>query len=189
MGKAPFGTPEEKKPTRGKSSWCIRSALRGSGLYYEGVPDGDVTTVFFMGPVRGECRGQWVFGTSEIECIVNFYFLKGLPMAIEKPAKRAKEGSSSGSLGDEGSRKKYPTLIEWLEAETWADGTKRERSSIIVFVQDGEWRAGLLDKNTQQNLWVTSGDLQGLFKALETRLGDPAADWRPGRVQKGKRGG
>ena len=75
---------------------------------------------------------------------------------------------------------KCPSLVEHLSAEQWDDGTPRERSTLTVFIEEGQFKLCLNDRNQGSSLFVASQSLREAVKALEKRLdGSQAADWRP----------
>lgn len=83
--------------------------------------------------------------------------------------------------------KECPTLWEHLTATTWPeDGSPRETSSLLVFVQDGTLKAMVRDKNHNACLWVAAQSLTSLLCVLEQQLSDPAADWREDRASGAK---
>jgi len=99
------------------------------------------------------------------------------------PGKQAQ----GGKVEDPKSRKEAPTLLCYLEEAAWPDGELREPSTLIVFVEEGSFKACLSEKNTLKSLWATSKTFWGLLEALESRLTADTLDWRAQRP-KGKKG-
>jgi hypothetical protein len=101
-----------------------------------------------------------------------------------------KPGGASGvkkggmMLEDKDFQKECPTLYAYVAAPTWPDGSARELSTVIVFVEDGRIKGCLSDKDTGMTLWASSGTLAGLWEALEARLTGDEVDWRPARKPK-----
>jgi len=97
-----------------------------------------------------------------------------------------KGGSSGARLEDPKGMKEAPTFLAYMQEGAWPDGEVRETSSCIVCVEDGVWKAGLIEKNTSKILWASSRTFWGLLEALEARLTAETVDWRAQRAQKRK---
>jgi len=79
---------------------------------------------------------------------------------------------------------KYPLLAEHLAA-THYDGEEpgtRQTGSLLIFAQDGWWKAMLRDKATQRCLWTTCPDFLGILGMVEEHIGCPSPDWRLDRA-------
>ncbi|MBC7121492.1 MAG: hypothetical protein H5T33_08025 [Candidatus Methanosuratus sp.] len=113
---------------------------------------------------------------------------KELSMALKKIVKTAGERTASGpGISDGGD---FPTLIEYLTATQYPDGSKRETASLIIVADVGGWRGCLSDKDNGRSLWKAGDSVLGLLMALEQAAAedDPAA-WRQqgGTYGKGKK--
>lgn len=78
----------------------------------------------------------------------------------------------------------YPLLVEHLTATAYdgeAAGT-RATSTLLIFAQDGTWRAVLRDRQAGRCLWVSCLGAEELLQVLENALGDPGAIWRDDRA-------
>jgi len=78
-----------------------------------------------------------------------------------------------------------PVLGHFLCSESWPDGEARQRSSLVIFCEDGAWKVCLSDKDSCTSLWAGSKCFDDLLEALEARLTDDRVDWRKSR-KKGK---
>lgn len=112
-------------------------------------------------------------------CTMNTFFSR--PKAASSPVGDRGNGGVDKDL--EGS---CPTLANYLGSDTWPDGEVRQRSSMVIFYEDGVYKMCLSERDTNMTLWAASKDLLGLFGAMEARLTEPVVDWRKQR-QKGKR--
>lgn len=83
-------------------------------------------------------------------------------------------------------QERSPTLGHFLCDEVWPDGELRQRSTLVVFVEDGMFKACLSDKDSGTSLWASCKSFDDLLEALEARLTDDRPDWRKARV-KGKK--
>ena len=109
-------------------------------------------------------------------------------MPLKKPAAPSSgNGWSSGTISTGTLLTAFPTLLEFLTLPTWPDGSRRERGTLLVFVDGSAWKACLKDKNGPRVCFVTSSDLDGLFLAIEDGLDRDSLDWRADRPQGGQR--
>jgi len=86
---------------------------------------------------------------------------------------------AAGSLG--GAFAKCPLLSGWLTETSWEDGATRTPGSLILFAQDGRWKAMLSDKDNDYIAFVCANDFAGLLGALEKGLEKGDLDWREPR--------
>jgi hypothetical protein len=93
-------------------------------------------------------------------------------------------GKGSGKVEDKDFAKEAPTLLAYLQEDAWPDGQDRQRSSIVLFVEDGMLKACLSEKDTSSTLWASSRNFWGILEALEGRLTEDAPDWRKSKPRK-----
>lgn len=86
--------------------------------------------------------------------------------------------------------KKYPSLWAFLTDSKWASGETRETGSVLLFTQEGHWKAMIKDKDSGCIAFVTKETFKTLLDALERGLVDGKLDWREDafKTKKGKRG-
>lgn len=110
-------------------------------------------------------------------------FFRGALQSMKKPLPQsAPRPSLAASVDDLVER--FPTLADFL-ASTCYDGDPpgtRCTGTLLVFAQDGSWKACLRDRQESRCLWVASLSLFELFTVLEAALSDPAAVWRYDRM-------
>lgn len=78
-------------------------------------------------------------------------------------------------------------VCEYLTHGVYEDGTPRDLSTVAIKYQDGGVCVALNDPDTRASLYVWGETVEKALKALEARLGDANADWRPwggGKKQK-----
>lgn len=82
----------------------------------------------------------------------------------------------------------YPLIVEYLSAETYPDGEKRQPSSLVVLSDGTSWRVCLSDRDNGRVLWKTGDTVVAALEAVELALmeDDPAA-WRRAADASGKR--
>jgi len=78
----------------------------------------------------------------------------------------------------------YPLLADHLTALTYDDDppTPRQTSTLLLFAQDGAYRACLRDRQEQRCLWVACPVWTDLLMILEGALEDPTSVWREDRL-------
>lgn len=74
--------------------------------------------------------------------------------------------------------KKFPTLFAFLTETAWEGGDSREPGSVLIFTQEGSWKAMIKDKDSGQIAFVTKGTHKTLLEALERGLAEDKLDWR-----------
>jgi hypothetical protein len=93
-------------------------------------------------------------------------------------------GKGAGRVEDKDWSKEAPTVLAYLQEDVWPDGEARQRSSIILFVEDGMLKGCLSDKDSAMTLWASSSSFWGILEALEGRLTEDSPDWRKARKAK-----
>lgn len=94
---------------------------------------------------------------------------------------------TSVAPGDQEFEKKYPTLFAFLTDAKWSSGETRETGSVLIFTQEGQWKAMIKDKDSGCIAFVTKNTFKTLLDALERGLAEEKLDWRQD-VFKAKRG-
>lgn len=100
---------------------------------------------------------------------------------------RRRDGSRAkgqvAAASDEALREWAPDLTDFLTSEAWPDdqGT-RVTGTVLIFCEDGAWKACLNDRDAGLRSFVTARTALGLLEAVEARLSDPGgSEWRPPR--------
>lgn len=89
---------------------------------------------------------------------------------------------SNRSIGqDEAFRRRCPTLHDHLFDQTWDDGSSRETSTLLIFRDDGGWKACLNDRSMQRTAFICGASVQELLDAIEEGLAGDELDWRTKR--------
>lgn len=87
------------------------------------------------------------------------------------------------SFDDPDFEQRYPAICEYVSTAQWEDGTPRETSTLLLFVEDGLWKCCLNDRAVGRSGWRAADTLQGVLDALEAVLREDCVEWR---VAKGK---
>jgi hypothetical protein len=109
--------------------------------------------------------------------ICGFDALGGILM--KKPSKSNAVGNSANRSADVEFRTQYPHVTEYLENTTYDDGSPRQPSALSLFVEDGNCKVALNDKDCQQSLYVTAQTFTECLCLLEECLATNRVVWRP----------
>lgn len=77
-----------------------------------------------------------------------------------------------------------PTLCEFLVSSAY-DGDvagTRQTSTLLIFAQDGSWKACLRDRQEQRCMWVAASVFNDLISVLEDALANGSGIWRDDRA-------
>jgi len=100
---------------------------------------------------------------------------------FDRERKRNEGEGQGGQLVDEAFAKRHATLVEVMSARGVVEGHETNRMSLSLFVQDGQWKAILKDKQDGLCLWVSAQTIAALWTSLEACLVDPETVWRTDR--------
>jgi len=84
----------------------------------------------------------------------------------------------------------HPALWEYLTLDSYEDGAPREVSMLLLFAEDGRFKAALQDRQEGRSLWSTAESIEGALMSLEAMLQSGMGEWRQmkgGNVKGGKR--
>jgi len=73
---------------------------------------------------------------------------------------------------------RYGLLGSWLCADEWEGGGRRNTSTLLVFVDQGTWKAAFTDRDKGRITFISASTFQGLLQALETGLQEGRIEWR-----------
>jgi hypothetical protein len=102
------------------------------------------------------------------------------------PVARSVGPCTPESLGDWG--KKYPAICEFLSLLSWEDGSSRVPGSLILFWEDGSWKACLNDKDTNRVGFLSAATPTDLLGSIEKALCSDRIDWRAAQARPGANG-
>jgi hypothetical protein len=89
---------------------------------------------------------------------------------------------------DNGFSTTFPVVAAFVLLNIDEQGELRERASVRIFAEGGQWKACLQDPNRRASLYVTVKSPGEAFKALEKALGESRPDWRRWKEEKAKAG-
>jgi len=105
---------------------------------------------------------------------------------LRKRADRRVEGETQSGLKAGPFELAHKDLWAYLTDTAYEDGSPREPSSLLVFVQDGQLKGMLRDKAEGLCLWGTANSLADLLALLDVMVADPESVWRVDRQQPGQ---
>ena len=89
---------------------------------------------------------------------------------------------SGGTVPPEaGYWKGLPDLLAFMSVSSWPDGSSRLPGTLIVFAENGAWKACLSDKDASLVCFVTGRTLDELLERCEGIVAGEGGDWRPAR--------
>lgn len=80
-------------------------------------------------------------------------------------------------VGDLEFESRWPAIWEYVTARTF-QGKPRETATLLVFREEGAWKACLCDRETERVLFRSGDSFKVLLDAVEAALVSPRADWR-----------
>ena len=106
-------------------------------------------------------------------------------MAIVKPDQSAVITDFTALAAGSGGAQLFPLLHEYVTAVTWADGSPRITSSLLIFFEDGIFKACINDRAAGRSGWATGKTVDQALSSLEAMLAGDRVEWRkakaPGR--------
>lgn len=82
----------------------------------------------------------------------------------------------------------YPALAEYMTLNHWDNGDARETATLLIFVEDGRFKACVNDREESRSGWVSADGFRSLLEAVEKGLREGTIDWRRrGGVGRGKK--
>jgi len=75
----------------------------------------------------------------------------------------------------------FPTLAEFLAETEWEDGSSRIPGTVMLFTEDGRWKAWVHDRDQGIGAFLSNTGLQSLLSALDRALRTNDLDWRADR--------
>lgn len=84
--------------------------------------------------------------------------------------------------------KAYPALWEYCTADQYPDGSKRVRSSMVLFCEDSVVKLCLNDKDQARAIWVTADTVEKAFGAADKALQTANPPWRRDTRPQGQNG-
>lgn len=73
---------------------------------------------------------------------------------------------------------KLEAVREYLTSEKYPDGSSRERSTIMLFVETGVVKVCLTDRDQSRQMWRAGQSLEECLQELEDALQSNVQDWR-----------
>lgn len=96
---------------------------------------------------------------------------------------RAPSGAGWRAASDAAFASVYPVLADYLTL-TGMNGKDRKTATMLVFCEDGRWKACLNDRETCYYAFVSADSFTGLLEAVETGLKSGGHDWRQSKARR-----
>lgn len=95
-------------------------------------------------------------------------------------------GGAGGVAGDSDFLERFPVLHEFITATSDDAGAARKTATLMLFSEDGRFRAVLHERQHGLSLWRDADSVQGCFEGLETALASGRAEWRKDAKSRGR---
>lgn len=105
---------------------------------------------------------------------------------LRKKSKEEKKGPLQQDFTMCEFAKRYPCLHEWLTLDKWEDGTHREPSTLLLFLDDGRPKGCLNDREGGKVVFVAAWTFTDVLVAMEEGLLADTLDWRTAKKEKGR---
>jgi len=109
---------------------------------------------------------------------------------MKRPVESEGSGLPSAEFSDDQFRSRFATLYSYLVDQVWDDGSTRETSTLLIFLDAGVLKGCVNDRAMGRNLFVAATSLQGLLVAANEALSSDSPGWRvfrPATSSAGKR--
>jgi hypothetical protein len=73
---------------------------------------------------------------------------------------------------------RYPGLWSMLALRAYPDGVARQTATLLLFIDGGQLKVCLNDRDQELQAWATGASLHDLLGALEAGLQADTLDWR-----------
>lgn len=97
---------------------------------------------------------------------------------LKKPLPPEANGLASVVEVDSWWAQKHPALVEFLTLSQWEDGSLRETGTVLLFAEDGVWKACLNDRDAAKVAFVSGTSLEDVLVRAEAGLEEGDLDWR-----------
>lgn len=76
--------------------------------------------------------------------------------------------------------------MAYLCDTSWDDGSARETTTVLVFVEAGAFKVAINDRALARSAFLSADSLLGLLDAAELALREEELDWRAKKATPGK---
>jgi hypothetical protein len=98
-----------------------------------------------------------------------------------KAAQQAQAGVAPSR--DEEFEGSCPAIWEFVSTAKNEDGTRRQTSTLLAFVEAGCWKLCLSERESGLSLWAAGETFLEALEALEACLQSPSPQWRQGKAR------
>jgi hypothetical protein len=76
---------------------------------------------------------------------------------------------------------RFPMLSKFLHDERWDDGTTRRTGTLLLFVEEGQLKACLSDRDGDCYVFISADSVDSLLKEADECADGESGDWRKKR--------
>ena len=99
-------------------------------------------------------------------------------MALVRPTGNQAGSGGGGVLAGSDATILFPNVWEYLTGLAWEDGSARQTSTLLVFVEDGMCKMCINDRALGRKAWATGPTPEAAITSLESCLASGAVEWR-----------
>lgn len=92
--------------------------------------------------------------------------------------KKSVSKAKKASAGKSAFAKEHPAIWEYLSLDTGKDGGKRDTASLTIFVDEGQLKCCVSDKEAQEVAFWSAETWEELIAGVEADLSVGEGDWR-----------
>jgi hypothetical protein len=180
VGKAKAGSSRGTMP-RGTTrpvwvvDWC--ASLR-CDVYFYMKKEGYYLKVWAERQWSYKILGSWTLLLNECSFSDKWYLGRFLMGLLDDALKGSGSNDKLKATKDKDVEAVAPVLHAFLTEGKDGQGKERRTSTLLVFVDEGAWKACLTERDHELTLWASSDTLWGLLEALEARLTERPVEWR-----------
>jgi hypothetical protein len=126
-------------------------------------------------------RGYVIPAGKMPQSVINSTVMKGDDMVLKRPQTKPNGEKLEPLLEDSDFSAMLPNLCEHLILTEYADGTPRQTSTLLIFIDHGVLKLCLSDREIGRTCFVTGKTFEEALKNLDKGLGDDTVDWRTKR--------
>lgn len=98
---------------------------------------------------------------------------------MRKPSETVSAEPGASGCTDTQWAKRFPTIVEYMTAMVYDDGTARETSSLSIRMDSGECKVALNDSDNERSMYTAAQTVEKALSFMEEHLKASGGSWRP----------
>jgi hypothetical protein len=121
---------------------------------------------------RTNAKGHWGYQRRKVE------LWESAMSVLRKRDTRSASDTAGGPLSPDLFSTAYPGLLEMLSSVKWPDGSRRASSTLLIFLDQGQAKLCLNDRDQGLTAWVSGSSISEALASLEASLQTERLEWR-----------